>query len=309
MPPDRWSSEPRLTPKGGLSGGDAVSVAVGSAALRREPDGSTEQVNQALFGEPARVLERITDREGSEWAYVQLGLDRYVGWMRGASLAPVGPEPTHRVKVLRTFLYERADMKSRPTRAVSMNARMALGETEGNFTRVIGSGWVFARHVSLLTETETDFVGVAQRFVRIALSLGRPRERRDRLLRPCPEFRFRRQASIRCATPTCRNRHSASTSSLQRISLTWSAAISSSGAVMSGSCARPPCSCIQARETCTSKSNRSGRRLTASARWLAMSVASAVSARRSLGARQIGWARHGHGRRAARQPEPYRERG
>ena len=165
MPPDRWSSEPRLTPIGGLSGGDAVRVAAGAASLRREPDGSAEQVNQALFGEPARVLERMTDREGSEWAYVQLGLDRYVGWMRGASLAPAGPEPTHRVRVLRTFLYERADMKSRPTRAVSMNARMALGEIEGNFVRVISSGWVFARHVSPLTEPETDFVGVAQRFV------------------------------------------------------------------------------------------------------------------------------------------------
>lgn len=165
MPPDRWSSEPRLTPKGGLSGGDAVSVAAGSASLRREPDGSAEQVNQALFGEPARVLERMTDREGNEWTYVQLGLDRYVGWMRGVSLAPAGPQPTHRVRVLRTFIYERADMKSRPSRAISMNARMALGETEGNFVRVLGSGWVFARHVAPLDETETDFVAVAQRFV------------------------------------------------------------------------------------------------------------------------------------------------
>lgn len=165
MPPDRWSSEPRLTPKGGLSGGDAVCVAAGSAALRREPDGSAEQVNQALFGEPARVLERMTDAEGSEWAYVQLGLDRYVGWMRAASLAPAGLDPTHRVRVLRTFLYERADMKSRPKRAISMNARMALGEVEGNFAKVIGSGWVFARHVAPLSEPETDFVAVAQRFV------------------------------------------------------------------------------------------------------------------------------------------------
>ncbi len=57
-------------------------VAAGSAALRRVPDGSAEQVNQALFGEPVRVFERMTDKEGSEWAYIQLGLDRYVGWMR-----------------------------------------------------------------------------------------------------------------------------------------------------------------------------------------------------------------------------------
>lgn len=140
-------------------------IAAGSAALRKIPDGSAEQVNQALFGEPVRVFERETDKDGSEWAYVQLGLDRYVGWMRMASLGPAGAEPTHRVRVLRSFIYERADMKSRPSRAVSMNARMALGETVGNFVEVVGSGWIFARHVAPLEETETDFVGVAQKFV------------------------------------------------------------------------------------------------------------------------------------------------
>ncbi len=165
MQPDRWSSEPRLTPKGGQTGGEAMRIAAGSAALRKIPDGSAEQVNQALFGEPVRVFERITDAAGSEWAYVQLGLDRYVGWIRMASLGPAGAEPTHRVRVLRSFIYERADMKSRPSRAVSMNARMALGETVGNFAEVVGSGWIFARHIEPLGETETDFVGVAQRFV------------------------------------------------------------------------------------------------------------------------------------------------
>ena len=75
MPPDRWSTDPRLNPKPVSGHSERMRVAAGSAALRREPDGSAEQVNQALFGEPVRVLER----EG-EWAYVQLGLDHYVGW-------------------------------------------------------------------------------------------------------------------------------------------------------------------------------------------------------------------------------------
>lgn len=135
-------------------------VSAGSAALRRTPDGSAEQVNQALFGEPLSLFE-----EDGEWAYVQLGLDRYVGWMRRASIAEAGSEPTHRVRVLRTFIFERPDMKSRPMRAASMNARMALQETSGNFARVEGSGWVFARHVAPIDEVETDFVAVAQRFV------------------------------------------------------------------------------------------------------------------------------------------------
>jgi cell wall-associated NlpC family hydrolase len=67
--------------------------------------------------------------------------------------------------VLRTFIYEKPDMKGRPMRHASMNARMALEETSGNFVRIEGSGWVFARHVSPLDDTETDFVGVAQKFV------------------------------------------------------------------------------------------------------------------------------------------------
>ena len=135
-------------------------VLAGSAALRRAPNGSAEQLNQALFGEPVRLFRR----EG-EWGQVQLGLDRYVGWMRLASLEPAGREATHRVRVLRTFIYEKPDMKSRPMRAASMNARMALEETSGNFVRIEGSGWVFARHVAPLVEPETDFVAVAQKFV------------------------------------------------------------------------------------------------------------------------------------------------
>jgi cell wall-associated NlpC family hydrolase len=160
MPPDRWSTDPRLNPKPVTGGGERMRVAAGSAALRREPHGSAEQVNQSLFGEPVRALE--TD---GEWAYVQLGLDHYVGWMRLASLQPAGKDATHRVRVLRTFIYETPDMKSRPMRHASMNARMALEETAGNFVRIEGSGWVFARHVSPLDDTDTDFVGVAQKFV------------------------------------------------------------------------------------------------------------------------------------------------
>lgn len=157
---DWGPGDARLTPKSVSGSGEAMRVSAGSAALRKSPDGAAEQINQILFGESVRVFER----EG-EWGYVQLGLDHYVGWTRLASLAPAGREPTHRVRVLRTFLYERADMKSRPMRAISMNARMALGETSGNFVAVDGGGWVFARHVGLLEDTETDFVGVAQRFV------------------------------------------------------------------------------------------------------------------------------------------------
>jgi NlpC/P60 family/Bacterial dipeptidyl-peptidase Sh3 domain len=156
---EKLAADPRLVPKGMSGEGEPMRITGGSAALRRAPEASAEQVNQALFGEGCRVF----DRQG-EWAYVQLDLDRYVGWMRAEHLRPP-VNATHRVRVLRTFLYERPDMKSRPFRAISMNARLAIGEAEGNFSRVADFGWVFSRHVAPLGEWETDFVGVAQHFL------------------------------------------------------------------------------------------------------------------------------------------------
>jgi L-alanine-DL-glutamate epimerase-like enolase superfamily enzyme len=44
--------------------------------LFRRPDGLAERLNQALLGEPVRILE-----QADGWARVQLGRDGYLGWM------------------------------------------------------------------------------------------------------------------------------------------------------------------------------------------------------------------------------------
>jgi NlpC/P60 family/Bacterial dipeptidyl-peptidase Sh3 domain len=140
--------------------GERMQVSVGAAALRRDPDASAEQINQALFGEGFTVYRR---EEG--WAYGQLDADSYVGCMRDADLAPRGPEPTHRVSGLRSFIFSAPHLKSTPLAAVSMNALLALGETKDGFVRVLGSGWIFHKHVSVLGDFERDFVSVAERFL------------------------------------------------------------------------------------------------------------------------------------------------
>jgi hypothetical protein len=139
--------------------GRPMDVRAGSASLRKAPDALAEQVNQALFGESFTVYDEM---EG--WAWGQLAADNYVGWMRADELAPP-VAATHRVRVLRSFLFLQPDMKSPPLLAVSMNARLMLGEISNGFARVAGSGWIFARHASPVGELETDFVGVAERFV------------------------------------------------------------------------------------------------------------------------------------------------
>jgi cell wall-associated NlpC family hydrolase len=174
MLPEALASDPRMLPHRGdiaaehLRGvvradafvsGVRKQVRAGSSSLRKSHDASAEQVNQALFGE---VFTQYDEKEG--WAWGQLEADNYVGWLRADELGPLA-DATHRVSSLRTFIYARPDMKSAPMLAVSMNARLALGEADGNFLRVLGSGWVFRRHVGLLGDFEMDFVAVAERFV------------------------------------------------------------------------------------------------------------------------------------------------
>jgi hypothetical protein len=134
-------------------------VRAGSAALRKAPEANAEQVNQALFGEGFTVYD---EQEG--WAWGQLEIDHYVGWMRADELGEPVPT-THRVSALRTFIFEAPHLKAAPLRAVSMNALLALGEVEAGFTKVLGLGWIFTRHVALLGDFERDFVEVAARFV------------------------------------------------------------------------------------------------------------------------------------------------
>ncbi len=173
MLPEGLASDPRMLPvRGDLAAehlrgridarrfvsGRKMQVRTGAAALRKAP-ATAEQVNQALFGEAFTLYD---EQEG--WAWGQLDTDSYVGWMRVEELGePVAA--THRLKVLRSFIFEQPDMKSVPQLAVSMNTRLALGEVSNGFARVHGSGWIFARHAALLGDFERDFVGVAERFV------------------------------------------------------------------------------------------------------------------------------------------------
>lgn len=140
--------------------GVAMQVAASGAGLRKAADSHAEQVNQALFGETITVYD-VT--EG--WAWGQLDLDGYVGWMPLAALKDQPVEATHRVSALRTHVFERPDMKAPTSMALSMGARIAKTGEEGPWLRVAGLGWVFAAHAAPLDAREADFVAVAERFL------------------------------------------------------------------------------------------------------------------------------------------------
>ena len=134
-------------------------VAAASTPLRREPRHDSRQDTEILHGERVKVFEETA--EG--WAWVQLETDGYVGWCAAEALRPVGREPTHRVAVLRTFVYPGPDLKLPPVMLISLEAAVAVLGQEGDFART-EAGYVFSRHLRPLGSPLQDWVSLAERF-------------------------------------------------------------------------------------------------------------------------------------------------
>lgn len=136
-------------------------IAKGYAPLRQAPSRSAPLLTEALFGEVATLYEESEDG----WAWVQLESDSYVGWVPlnalGARYAPT----THRVAVLRTYLYPEPDIKVPPRAILTMGSRVAVERDEGPFAALTSGGYVFSRHLTRRDHIELDHVAVAERFL------------------------------------------------------------------------------------------------------------------------------------------------
>ncbi|HEV2566350.1 MAG TPA: NlpC/P60 family protein [Microvirga sp.] len=128
--------------------------------LHRHPSRDAPVDTQAIFGESVTVYD---EHEG--WAWVQLRDDGYVGYLSSAALADPGPEPTHKVRAVRTFVYPGSNLKLPYQDYLTLNSRVAVTETEGDYARLATGGWVFAAHLSGLEAFEADYVSVAERFL------------------------------------------------------------------------------------------------------------------------------------------------
>ncbi len=130
------------------------------AALHRHPSREAPVDTQAIFGEAVTVYD---EHEG--WAWVQLHEDGYVGYLPDAVLGEPGPEPAHKVGAVRTFVYPGPNLKLPYDSYLTLNSKVAVTETQGDYARLATGGWVYAPHLTGLDAFEADYVGVAERFL------------------------------------------------------------------------------------------------------------------------------------------------
>lgn len=142
-------------------------VVASSAPLRREPRSDAALDTEVIAGEAVAVYESA---EG--WAWIQLATDGYVGYVPDEALRPDLPEPSHRVRALRTFVYPAASIKLAPLGVLSLNSAVSVAGQSGEFAVLADGGHVFAAHLVPLGSFEPDFVGVAERFLEVPYLWG-----------------------------------------------------------------------------------------------------------------------------------------
>jgi cell wall-associated NlpC family hydrolase len=155
-PPDR-----RLTPDVAAgTQGKPMRLATGIAPLRPRPGSDAGIDTEIIFGEALTLFDEM---EG--WSYVQAVRDGYVGWTPSVALEPAGAPATHRVNVLRSYVYAGASIKVPDPILAPQGAPLAVVRFEKDFAVLDRGGYVFAAHIAPLTEKAADHVSVAEAYL------------------------------------------------------------------------------------------------------------------------------------------------
>lgn len=136
-----------------------------TAALYKIPDNCAERQSECLFGEDVLVFE---EKDGFCW--VKARQDGYVGYMEQSKIGPLENETTHWVNVQRTFQYRDSDLRSPMISPLSMGSRITIvgqAETRGTrYAKLDNGHFVIANHIAPVTTLASDYVSVAESFIR-----------------------------------------------------------------------------------------------------------------------------------------------
>src|SRR5215211_5966227 len=108
--------------------GEEFEVTDAIAPLREAPSADATLLTQALKGEQVTIY----DHNGEGWAWGQLNIDGYVGWLPEYGLARPTAAPTHKVTALRTLAFPGPSIKLPPSGALPMGARVAVAREDGD---------------------------------------------------------------------------------------------------------------------------------------------------------------------------------
>jgi cell wall-associated NlpC family hydrolase len=141
--------------------GKAYEIGAALAPVRASPASDAALLTEALKGERLTIYELAADG----WAWGQLAGDGYVGYLPASALSAPGPQPTHKVTALRTFVFPGPSIKLVPMEMLSFGCRLVVAKVEEPFAVTASGGHVPLLHLAPMATMESDFVAVAERFL------------------------------------------------------------------------------------------------------------------------------------------------
>jgi cell wall-associated NlpC family hydrolase len=129
-------------------------------ALRPRPDPSAGIDTELICGETVRCFD---DHEG--WSYVQADRDSYVGYLSSNALEPFSTVATHKVQVLRTYIYAGPSIKTPDPRLIPQGSLLTVTSIIKDFAVLDNGGYVYAPHCTPISHIAPDFVGVAEEYL------------------------------------------------------------------------------------------------------------------------------------------------
>jgi len=147
--------------------GAAMQVKEGVVDVKREPRPDAPLDTQALYGDCVTVYD---EEEG--WCWGQLASDGYVGWIAANALWSRVDQPTHVVRVPRSFVYPAANMKAPTILALPLGAAVRIVERRDDFLATSDGGFIYAKHLLAVGDYANDFVAVAETLIGVPYLWG-----------------------------------------------------------------------------------------------------------------------------------------
>ncbi|MCL2505610.1 MAG: C40 family peptidase [Alphaproteobacteria bacterium] len=122
----------------------------GVVPMLENPSASAQQVSQLRYGEFFDVFEKRDD--GFYW--IQNRADNYVGYVRDSySFSDTISSLSHRVGVLRTFIYTEPNLKAPVCDAISLGSFVSVLSETADFYEISNHLFVFKKHIVTTEES------------------------------------------------------------------------------------------------------------------------------------------------------------
>jgi len=148
-------------------------ISLPKAEVRANPSLKFELTNELLFGEKIKIQRDIGD-----WVLCSATHDNYLGWIEKKGLTNV-LETNHRVISLRSFVYEKDDIKANTIFHLSLGSKINIISKKEIWSKIkfinnneVRIGYIPSKDIIETNKTITNWVDTAEKFINTPYKWG-----------------------------------------------------------------------------------------------------------------------------------------